>query len=74
MEVGIEFQLIWHDNDVLNLRVWAWNGAFGGVAEIYEAVGDLHVAASNLRGRAKRNLREQTTTSDGAGRTARTGA
>src|SRR5438477_5900173 len=50
MEVGIEFQLIWHDNDVLNLRVLAWNGDFGGVAEIYEGVGDLHVAASNLRG------------------------
>jgi hypothetical protein len=50
MEVGIEFQLIWHDNDVLNLRVSAWNGDFGGVAEIYEGVGDLHVAASNLRG------------------------
>jgi hypothetical protein len=40
MEVGIEFQLIWHDNDVLNLRVSAWNGDFGGVAEIYEGVGD----------------------------------
>jgi hypothetical protein len=50
MEVGIEFQLIWHDNDVSNLRVCAWNGDFGGVAEIYEGVGDLHVAASNLRG------------------------
>ncbi len=37
-------------NDVLNLRVSAWNGDFGGVAEIYEEVGDLHVAASNLRG------------------------
>jgi hypothetical protein len=50
MEVGIEFQLDWHDNDVLNLRVSAWNGDFGGVAEIYQGVGDLHVAASNLRG------------------------
>jgi len=50
MEVGIEFQLIWHDKDVLNLRVSAWNGDFGGVAEIYEGIGDLHVAASNLRG------------------------
>ncbi len=42
--------MIWHDNDVLNLRVLAWKGDFGGVAEIYEGVGDLHVAASNLRG------------------------
>jgi hypothetical protein len=58
MGVGIEFQLIWHDNDVLNLRVSAWNGDFGGVAEIYEGVGDLHVAASNLRG-FPNNLRDR---------------
>ena len=50
MEVGIKFELIWHDNDVLNLRVSAWNGSFGGIAEIYEAIGDLETAASNLHG------------------------
>lgn len=50
MEVGINFQLIWHDNDVLNLRVSAWNGSFGGIAEIYEGIGDLENAASNLHG------------------------
>jgi len=50
MDVGFDFQLIWHDNDVLNLRVSAWNGAFGGVAEVYEAIGDLQAAAALLRG------------------------
>lgn len=50
MEVGIKFQLIWHDNDVLNLRVSAWNGSFRGIAEIYEGIGDLEAAASNLNG------------------------
>ena len=50
MQASIEFQLIWHDNDVLNLRVSAWNGSFGGVADIYEAIGALETAASNLRG------------------------
>jgi hypothetical protein len=49
MVVGIEFQLIWHDNDVLNLRVLAWNGDFGGVVKIYEGVGNLHVVAAHLR-------------------------
>lgn len=50
MDVGIKFELIWYDNDLLNLRVSAWNGGFGGVAEIYEAIGDLQTAAANLRG------------------------
>lgn len=50
MELGIEFQIIWSDNDALNLRVAAWNGLFGGVAEIYVAIGDLQVAARQLRG------------------------
>jgi hypothetical protein len=50
MDIGFELQLIWHDNDVLNLRISAWNGAFGGVAEVYEAIGDLQAAATQLRG------------------------
>jgi hypothetical protein len=50
MEPGIEFQIIWSDNDALSLRVAAWNGSFGGVAEIYVAIGDLQVAARQLRG------------------------
>jgi len=50
MDVGIEFRLIWFDNDILNLSVVAWNGAFGGVAEVFEAIGDLQVAADQLRG------------------------
>jgi hypothetical protein len=47
---GIELRLVWFDNDVLNLRASAWNGSFGGVAEIYEAIGGLQAAASYLRG------------------------
>lgn len=50
MYVGFEFRVIWHDNDVLNLCVSAWNGQFGGVAEVYEAIGALRDAASRLRG------------------------
>jgi hypothetical protein len=50
MDIGIEFRLIWFDNDALNLNVVAWNGAFGGLAEIFEAVGDLRSAADQLRG------------------------
>jgi hypothetical protein len=50
MYVGFEFRLDWHDNDVLELCVSAWNGAFGGLAEIYEGIGDLRDAAAQLRG------------------------
>src|SRR5579863_457277 len=60
MYVGFEFQDIWRDDDVINLRVGAWNGAFSGVAEIYEAIGDLKNAAEHLRGFPKNptDLRE----------------
>lgn len=50
MLVGFEFEVLWHDDDVFNLCVKAWNGAFGGVAEIYEGIGDLQRAAEKLRG------------------------
>src|SRR6266404_6342584 len=47
---GFRFQAIWFDNDVIQLCVSAWNGTFGGVADIYEALGDLEEAAAQLRG------------------------
>jgi hypothetical protein len=50
MFVGFEFQMLWHDEDVFKLCVKAWNGSFGGAAEIYEAIGDLHKAAGQLLG------------------------
>ena len=45
-----QFRVIWHDRDVIQLCVSAWNGTFGGTAEIYEAIGDLEKAAAKLRG------------------------
>jgi hypothetical protein len=50
MYTGFEFQVLWHDNDVIKLGVSAWNGAFGGAAEFYEAIGDLRDIAAQLRG------------------------
>jgi hypothetical protein len=32
MYIGFEFQVVWHDEDVLNLYVSAWNSAFGGLS------------------------------------------
>jgi hypothetical protein len=50
MYLGFEFRVCWHDEDVIELYVAAWNGAFGGGADIYEAIGDLRFAAERLRG------------------------
>ena len=48
--IGFEFQVIWFDSDAIELCVSAWNGTFGGTADIYEAIGDLEEAAAQLRG------------------------
>jgi hypothetical protein len=50
MDIGFNFQWIWHDNSSLELRISAWNGAFGGVVDLYEAIGNLQIAADRLRG------------------------
>ncbi len=50
MYVGFVFQVIWHDYDIINLRISAWNRAFGGAVETYEAIGHLRDAAQQLRG------------------------
>jgi hypothetical protein len=50
MEHGVEFQIYWSANDLLDLRVAAWNGLFGGVAGIYIGIGDLQAVATQLRG------------------------
>jgi hypothetical protein len=50
MDIGFNFRLIWHDNSSLELRISAWNGAFGGVVDLYEAIGNLKIASDRLRG------------------------
>jgi hypothetical protein len=48
--VGFQFQANWSDSDLIQLCVSAWNGMFGGTADVYEAIGDLEEAAATLRG------------------------
>lgn len=50
MEKGFEFLVIYEDADMLELRVSAWNGAFGGQANVYVALGHLEDVAASLRG------------------------
>jgi len=49
-EVGLQFEVIWQDEDLFDVRVSVWNGAFGGVAEIYVAIGGLEEVAKKLSG------------------------
>jgi hypothetical protein len=50
MEVGFKFEDIYRDADVLEVRVSGWNGAFGGVADIYIGSGRLGEVATLLQG------------------------
>jgi len=49
-ESGFQFRAIWSDDDLIELCVSGWNGAFGGTVSIYEGIGDLEKAAEQLRG------------------------
>jgi hypothetical protein len=48
--VGFQFTVIWFDEGSIQLCVSAWNGTFGGTAEVYEALGKLENAAGSLIG------------------------
>lgn len=50
MEAGFKFEEIYRDGDVLEVRVIGWNGAFGGVANVYVGIGRLGEVATLLQG------------------------
>ncbi len=50
MEIGANFRIIFKDQDVFKLGISAWNGSFGGGAEVYVAIGELREAALALKG------------------------
>lgn len=41
---------MWDDADMIDVRISAWNGAFGGVTRVYVGNGRLEEAAATLRG------------------------
>jgi hypothetical protein len=47
---GIEFEVIWFDQDAIELRVMCSNGSFCGTAKMYLAHDDLSKAAQTLSG------------------------
>ena len=50
MKSGIEFEIVWFDQDVVELRVNSSNGRFSGQAKLYLGRGRLSETADRLQG------------------------
>lgn len=50
MEIGFRFEVKWTDADVFEIRISAWNGAFGGSTAVYVPIGGLNEAATKIEG------------------------
>ena len=55
-DVGFQFEIIYKDAHLLEVRISAWNGAFGGVADVYIGLDHLTEIAAMLRGFPKNSL------------------
>ena len=45
---GFRFEILWNDNDIFQLRIRAWNGKFGGTADVYVPIGAIAEAAERV--------------------------
>ncbi|HEY3930517.1 MAG TPA: hypothetical protein VGL89_19245, partial [Candidatus Koribacter sp.] len=50
MDAALKAAVIWSDADVIELRISAWDGRFGGVADVYIARGGISKAAAQIAG------------------------
>ena len=50
MNAAFQFEYLWHDNDVLMVRISAWNGQLGGSSDVYVGLNELSEAAAKLEG------------------------
>jgi hypothetical protein len=50
VEIGLQFEVTYKDSDLLKVRISAWNGAFGGTADVYVGIGKLEEVATKLKG------------------------
>lgn len=50
MKDGFQFDVLWNDNDLFEIRISAWSRTFGGVADVYVPIGGLREAAESLAG------------------------
>jgi hypothetical protein len=50
MDTGIRLSVLWNQTDVFKVHASAWNGQFGGSADVYVGIGALAEAARSLEG------------------------
>src|SRR5271163_5016281 len=50
MNVGFEFEIIYKDAHLMMVRIAAWNGSFGGAADVYMGLDQMEEAAGQLQG------------------------
>jgi hypothetical protein len=50
MNVGFFFEVVYKAEDLLEVRISGWNGAFGGGADVYVGIGRLEEIAGSLQG------------------------
>src|SRR5438552_6861126 len=50
MEIGFEFKVIYSDVHLIQVRIFVWNGAFGGTADVYLGFDQLEEVAKKLQG------------------------
>ncbi len=50
MELQIRFEVNWSDNEMFEIQISAWDGRFGGAANVYVEIGGLDEAAARLDG------------------------
>ena len=62
MEPGLSLQIVWSDQNALEVAVRAWNGSFGGHADVYCGLQALGSIADAIRGfpRGTGDMREVT--------------
>ena len=48
--LGLQFKVVYVDDHLMQIHVSAWNGAFGGAAEVYVGHGQIEQIAGKLEG------------------------
>lgn len=49
-DVGFQFEIIYKDIHLLEIRISAWNGRFGGTADVYVGLDHINETTNKLQG------------------------
>jgi hypothetical protein len=49
-DIGFQFEVIYKDVHLVEVRISAWSGSFGGVADVYVGLDQLEESAAKLQG------------------------